>query len=73
MRRLEKIDFKSMTKLENDRARDKRYCKHCGHAVTFPITSRLDKIICSYCAYYIYKTDELEFKDKLKQSIKKQK
>ena len=63
-------DFKRMQLLENDRARDKRYCK-CGHSVVFPKTARVDKIICTHCGLYIFKNDLLEFEYRIKEKSKK--
>lgn len=71
MRRQEKIDFKSMQKIETERGKNKRWCKHCGHSIIFPKTSKLDKMICTYCGHYIFKNDKIEFETLLKKSIKK--
>ena len=59
-------DFKKMKKLEDDRANHKRYCKHCGHSIVFPKTSKTPKTICSHCGHYIFKNDKIEFLEKLK-------
>ena len=63
-------DFKRMQILEMDRTRDKRYCK-CGHSVVFPKISKANKKICSCCGRYIFKTDLLEFKYRLKEKERK--
>ena len=63
-------DLKKMQILENDRARDKRYCK-CGHSVVFPKTSKTDKMICSFCGKYIFKNDLLEFEYRIKEKFRK--
>lgn len=64
-------DFKRMKILENSRSDSKRYCKFCGHSIVFPKTSRADKTICSHCGHYIFKTDEIEFKERLKSAKNK--
>lgn len=42
-------------------------CK-CGHRVIVPVW--VDKQICGWCGYYVYRNKQLEFKEKLKQRIK---
>ena len=41
-------------------------CKNCGHTV-FPAR---DRIICSYCGSWVYKSDKIEFKYKFKEIAK---
>ena len=62
-------DFRKMLKLENDRAKYKRYCK-CGHSIVFPPSSKTNKTICSWCGKYIYKNDFEEFEDNIKKVLK---
>lgn len=62
-------DFKRMLKLENDRAKYKRYCR-CGHSIVFPTSSKTNKIICTWCGNYIYKNDHEEFKENIKKVLK---
>lgn len=42
-------------------------CK-CGHKTIVPVW--LDKQICGWCGYYVYRNKQTEFKDKLKQKLK---
>ena len=51
-------------KLEDERAKYKRYCV-CGHSIVFPPTSKTNKTICTWCGHFIYKNDKEEFKEKL--------
>lgn len=43
-------------------------CKHCGHKVVIPVW--VDKQLCTWCKYYVYRTPQIEFKEKMKQLIK---
>ena len=43
-------------------------CK-CGHSVLLIKTYRKDKVICTYCGRYVYRTDYDEFKDKLSNAM----
>lgn len=47
------------------------YCPNCGHSTTMPVF--LDKKICSHCGHIIYRTKEIEFKDKLNKARIKEK
>lgn len=42
-------------------------CKHCGHT----IIPTKDRGICSYCGYWVYKNDKIEFRYKTLERIKK--
>lgn len=64
------MKFDISKKMEEERSKYKRYCK-CGHSITFPIGSKANKTICTWCGNTIYKTDLEEFKDKYKK-IKKE-
>lgn len=49
----------------------KHKCKHCGwFTVIYPF-ERKDKKVCRNCGYYVYINEQAEFKDKLKEIIKK--
>lgn len=66
-----------MSKRENDKWRDtlavisahKYQCKLCGRKEI--IGAQRDRVICSHCGHYIYKSEELEFKYKMLEAIKK--
>lgn len=61
-------DFKKMIKLDNDRAKYKRYCQ-CGHSIVFPPSSKANRTICSWCGNYIYKNDLEKFKGNIKKVL----
>ena len=42
-------------------------CKNCGHTIV-PFK---DRIICSYCGFWVYKNSKVEFKYKFKETLKK--
>lgn len=50
-------------KISNELSKYKRRCK-CGHVMVFYKTSKRNKIICTHCGRYIYKSDFEEFKEK---------
>lgn len=43
-------------------------CK-CGHKLVIPVW--VDKQVCSWCGYYVYRNKRLEFKEKLMKEMKK--
>ena len=63
-------DFQKIKKIDDDRAKFKRYCK-CGHSIVFTPINKANKIPCSWCGNYIYKNDLEEFKDKIIKISKK--
>lgn len=46
------------------------YCPNCGHSNTIPV--QLEKKICSWCGHTVYRTKEIEFKEKLIKAQKKE-
>lgn len=46
----------------------KKRCKHCGHTL---LLGNSEKKICYHCGNYVYRNNKIEFKDKLKQELKK--
>lgn len=48
----------------------KRKCEHCGHN-QYVLNS--DKTICSWCKHYIYASPMAKFRNKLKETIVKNK
>ena len=46
----------------------KRKCKPCGHTL---LLGNSEKKICNHCGYYVYKNSKIEFKDRLKQELRK--
>ena len=62
-----------MTAKEYDR-QSKEYDKvkfrcNCGHRVIIPYWE--DKGLCSWCKNYVYKDKRVEFKDRLKEQIRR--
>lgn len=51
-------------KMTEEASKYKVKCKHCGHVLIFPNSSKKNKILCNWCGHYIYKNDKEEFKDK---------
>lgn len=43
-------------------------CK-CGHTVTIP--PQLDKVLCSWCGKYVFKSAEVEFKYRMFEQMNK--
>ena len=41
-------------------------CK-CSHTIIIP--HNVDKVLCTYCGYYVYRNKKLEFKNKLKELL----
>lgn len=37
-------------------------CKTCGHTV---LLNNIDKVVCTWCGHYVYKSNRQEFKDRL--------
>lgn len=54
--------YESMKKLENERSKYKVQCK-CG---TKTIIVNTDRAICRGCGHWLYRTKEIEFKEKMK-------
>lgn len=42
-------------------------CKNCGHSI-LPIKER---ILCTHCGYWVYKNEQVEFRYKTLENIKK--
>lgn len=47
-------------------AQIRMYCK-CGHSIIMP--KYLDKRLCDWCGHWVYRTKEIEFKEKLKSQM----
>lgn len=52
-------------------AKIRAYCPNCGHSCDMPIN--IDKKVCTWCGSMIYRTKEIEFKEKLKKAQIKEK
>lgn len=58
-------NFKNDTKMSKERAKYLIYCNRCGHSLVFYPFKHINKKICSYCGYYVYKNNKIEFKERL--------
>lgn len=67
----EKLSFKELKILATKIGELKVQCKKCGHKEIF--VKGVERKLCSYCGNYIYKNNEIEFKYKLRESIRKKK
>ena len=56
------------TKILNKQTKYRTLCE-CGHSVLIP--PGRDKIICSWCGKYVFKTTRSEFEYRLKECLKK--
>ena len=63
--RLNNQEYKRMTR-EYDKV--KYTCKKCGRRVVIPY--KVDKQICSWCGNYVFKTNQEEFKYRVKEYLK---
>ena len=59
--------YKEQIKLDEELAKYKVKCK-CGHKM---VLIHADKVICSWCGYYVYKDKKTEFKEMIKKCMKK--
>lgn len=55
-------------KISNMYAEVKVQCK-CGHKNVFPYW--IDRKVCTWCGYYVYRTPQIEFREKLLKALKK--
>lgn len=51
-------------KLAEIQSKYKKYCKYCGHTLSFYFFEK-DKKLCDWCGRYNYRNGMVEFKDKL--------
>ena len=64
----ERCGFKKMSKYEDEMSSLKVKCE-CSHTMVIP--KRIDSVICSYCKKRVYRTPEIEFREKMKREIRK--
>lgn len=55
------------TKILDNQTKCRTLCK-CGHSVLIPLGR--DKIVCSWCGKYVFKTTRAEFEYRLKEKLK---
>ena len=58
-------EFKRMSE---EYSKVKYKCKHCGHKVVIP--TWVDKQLCSWCGYYVFRNKQLEFRENMKKLMK---
>lgn len=64
------LSFKDIEKMQDQAEHFKRVCK-CGH--TQIIGKGRDYVVCGHCGKYIFRTDELEFKYRMKEKLIREK
>lgn len=67
MKNKPKKKYDNFNKLANAYAEVSIQCK-CGHKSVIPFW--VDKVVCSWCGYYVYRNKKLEFKEKLSKKLK---
>lgn len=67
MQAVETKNFNEQQKLENERAKFKVKCEHCGHVIVMTFAERT---ICNHCNKWVYKNDKIKFKYEMKKRIK---
>lgn len=60
--------FNYQKKLDRAYEQNRHHCK-CGHSVA--IRPKEDRVMCTYCGNWIYRTEEIEKKYKLKEFERK--
>ena len=64
-----RMRIKEDSKLASIQRKYKKYCKVCGHTMTF-FAFEPDKKLCSWCGYYNYRNGLVEFKEVLNKKRK---
>ena len=62
--------MKCEIKLAEEQLKYKKYCKFCGHTMSF-YAFEPDRKVCSWCGYYNYKNGFVEFKYMLEKERKR--
>lgn len=65
------FNYREYDKLTEEYNKVKIKCKHCGHKVIIPVW--VDRQVCSWCGYYVYRNKKMEFKDNIKKLMKEMK
>lgn len=66
-RAMVEITFKNIRKYEDEMAKLKVKCKHCGHTKVIP--KFLDKVICNWCGHAVYRDPKKEFEERLRSRL----
>ena len=61
-----RLTIKEDTKLASEQLKYKKYCRYCGHTMTFYAYEK-DKKLCTWCGKYNYRNGLVEFKELFKQ------
>lgn len=69
MTHYDNLTFKDIDKIADEKSKATIKCK-CGHSKVMP---NADRTICSWCGKWVYRTKEIEFKYKLRETINKKK
>lgn len=64
---LEDTKYREIRRLEEERSKYKVQCK-CG---TKTIMTNADRTICRGCGHWIYRTKEIEFREKMKYELRR--
>lgn len=62
------LTIKEYERMTDEYDKVKYQCKNCGHKVIIPYN--VDKQLCSWCHTYVFKTNQEEFKYRIKEYIK---
>ncbi len=58
------MTIKEDTKLASQQSKCKKYCKFCGHTISFYAFEK-DKKLCNWCKRYNYRNEKVEFRELL--------
>lgn len=59
-----KMTIKEDTKLATEQFKYKKYCKYCGHTMSFYAFEK-ERKLCSWCKRYNYRNEKVEFRELL--------
>lgn len=65
------LSYKEIEKQDQERAKARQYCEHCGHSILIPVTTK--KRLCTHCGNLVFKSKNEEFKHRLKEELIKRK
>lgn len=69
MTHYDNLTFEDIEKIASAKTDATIKCE-CGHSI---VMSKADRTICSWCGKWVYRTKEIEFKYKLRETINKKK
>lgn len=62
-----KMFDKEITKKKDYHTKNRVKCK-CGNSLTIP--KLVEKKLCSWCGYWVYRDKQVEFREKMKKELK---